>query len=622
MNASPPPVSRRVRWLLAALLAVAFALRLWYAWIEPHSDRTYDERYSFQNLGPLLDHGIWEPYQTFYLAASWLPQAAVLGASEALHRLTGIAVLAIHGETADGWSATAYRLARGVVVVWSVLDLFVVFLVGRRLFDERVGLLAAALLAAFGRDLISAGKFKPDTLVVLLTVCAFYAAVALARDDGWRRFAVVGVFVGLAMSAKMTGISAAFAPAAAVLFLGWRRLALWLRLAWAALVSFLTFAALNPYLSKVLRSVLNLSQGYDERAAAAESSHVTVFWRQFEFLAIHHGWVVFGFAMAGLVGLVAVARREAEPRERRLGAFLLVFQVVGYSLLHTGGMSLFRGQNYLSVSPFTSLAAAWAMLVAWRWLGARWPVLGRRALAAAVWGALGLWLVLRPARLVYGEAIPSNWDQAWEFLQLELQPLATRQVSYVAAERQKRTLMEDRALAAILRLDSSTPGEPLDLSDAELLPADDPSLEARLRSGAAAARRFTSRPFASQGKAVVALVHPWRLAVESSPSLAASRDGGAFTAVLPGALAPGDVVALELLLPRGERLRDGVSLEPGGPLPVVTGGLAPKRSRFLTARFAVTGSPVTVRVFAPARLRPAQVEVRLLRFEPPARGGG
>ena len=135
MTASPPPVSRTVRWLLAALLAIAFGLRLWYAWVEPHSDRTYDERYSFQNLGPLLDQGIWEPSQTFYLAASWLPQAAVLGASETLHRVTGIEGLAIHGDTADGWSAYAYRMARGVVVVWSVLDLFVVFLIGRRLFD-------------------------------------------------------------------------------------------------------------------------------------------------------------------------------------------------------------------------------------------------------------------------------------------------------------------------------------------------------------------------------------------------------------------------------------------------------------------------------------------------------
>jgi hypothetical protein len=97
-----------------------------------------------------------------------------------------------------------------------------------------------------------------------------------------------------------------------------------------------------------------------------------------------------------------------------------------------------------------------------------------------------------------------------------------------------------------------------------------------------------------------------------------SRDGAAFATALPGGLRGGDVVALEILLPRGERLTGGVSLSPGGPLPVVTGGLAPKRSRFLTARFAVPGSPVAVRVLAPARLRPAQVEVRLLRFEPPS----
>jgi hypothetical protein len=433
----------------------------------------------------------------------------------------------------------------------------------------------------------------------------------------------VGVFVGLAMSAKMTGVSAAFAPAAAVLFLGWRRWTLWLRLAWAALVSFLTFAALNPYLSKVLRSVLNLSAGYEERAAAAESGHFTVLWRQFEFLAIHHGWVVFAFAMAGLVGLAAVARREAEPRERRLGAFLLVFQVLGYSLLHAGGMSLFRGQNYLSVSPFTALAAAWAMVGGWRSIAARRPWWSRRAVAATLWGALALWLVLRPAAMVYREAIPSNWDQAWEFLQLELQPQATRQVAYVAAERQKRTLMEGRALAAILRLDRAAPTAVLDLSDAELLPGDDPALAARLGAAPAAARRFTSRPFASQGKAVVALVHPWRLDAEASRTVPVTRAGGGFRGAVPAGFAPGDIVALEILVPRGERLPGGVGIEPGGALAMVTGGLAPKRSRFLTARFALGAPAAEIRIFAPARLRPEQVEVRLLRFEPaPARRDG
>lgn len=615
MRGSSPPVSRPVRWLLGAFLLTTLALRLWYAGLEPNADRTYDERYSFENIGPLLDQHTLEPSQTFYLTLAWLPQAALLAASEGFHRLTGNELFAVRS-AGGGWSATAYRIARALVAIYSVCGLLVVFLIGRRLFDERVGLLAAALLGAFTRDLVSAGKFKPDTLVVLLTLCAFYKTLDLSRDTGWKRFAIVGAIIGCGMSTKMTGISAALPITAAVLFLGWRRLELWLRLGFAALVSFLTFWVLNPYLGRVLRSVANLDEGYESRAEVADSGHLTVYYRQIEFLWTHHGVWIFAFAVAGLFGLAWLAVRPGAQAERRLGSFMLVFQVVVYSLMHGAGMSLFRGQNYLSVAPFTALAAAWAMLAAWRWAVARQPWLTRRAVAATLWVALAAWLVARPALAVYREAVPSNWDMAWAFLQDELRPLANRQVSYVADQRQERLLLEDRAMPAIVRAASAERAALLTLADAELLPAASPQLSSRRAAVEAAERTFTSRAFHSQGEDVVVRLHPWDL----DPAVAllpVTREGDAFDAALPPDVAAGEVLAFEILLPRGERIRGGVTLGPATPLAVVTGGLRPKRSRYLTARFTLPAAGGHLRILANPQLSPAQVEVRLLRFAPP-----
>jgi 4-amino-4-deoxy-L-arabinose transferase-like glycosyltransferase len=527
----------------------------------------------------------------------------------------------VHAPTGDGWSFNAYRMARGLVAVWSTLSVLVVFLAGRRLFGDGVGLLAAALLAAFTRHVVAGGTFKPDTLVVLFTVLAFYKTLDLARDTGWRRFAVIGVAIGCAMAAKMTGVSAALPPVAAVAFLGWRRFELWLRLAFAAAVSFLTFTAFNPYLVKVVRTALHLSEGYESRALAEDSGHGTVFWRQFEFLGIHHGWVIFACALAGLAGLAFLARRRAEPLERRLGAFLIVVQVVGYSLIHGGGMTLFRGQNFLSVSPFTALAAAWAMAEAWRWLASRVRWLSRPAIAAAVWAVLGLWLLARPTMAVYREAIPSNWDAAWASLQDDLQPLALRQVAYVSNERQKRTLLEGRALAAILPAEGAQRAALLALSDAELLAEKDGFLAERRVSTPAVEERFASRPFEAQGESVILRRHPWSLDPTLSSPLPLAREGEAVAADLPAAARPGDVLALEILLPRNERWPGEVTVG-SEALPVVTGGLRPKKSRYMTARFSLSAEGAQVRVTVPPRVEAQEVEVRVWRYLPPAAAEG
>ena len=93
-------------------------------------------------------------------------------------------------------------------------------------------------------------------------------------------------------------------------------------------------------------------------------------------------------------------------------------------------MTLFRGQNYMPVAPFTSLLAAWAMVETWRALTRRVPMLVARPAAVAVWTVAGLLLLGQQLTVVYGRVIPSNWSAAREELTSRLAPLELRHVAY------------------------------------------------------------------------------------------------------------------------------------------------------------------------------------------------
>lgn len=86
--------------------------------------------------------------------------------------------------------------------IFLALLLVAVFGLGRRLADDRAGLLAAFLTAAVPVLLLGSRSFNMD--VPLAAMVAWFA-YALVRSDGlarWRWVAVAGVFAGLAMLAK------------------------------------------------------------------------------------------------------------------------------------------------------------------------------------------------------------------------------------------------------------------------------------------------------------------------------------------------------------------------------------------------------------------------------------
>jgi hypothetical protein len=478
--------------------------------------------------------------------------------------------------------------------------------------------------------------FKPDILVVLLTTVTFYWTLAAAFRPSLGRYLRVGVGIGLAVSAKYTGVAASLPITAAALYHGLgprrdRRQLGWLVL--AGLASLATFVALNPFLGVVLRYVPRLVNGYAAHGRAEHSGHWTVFVQQIEFLIVHHGWLTALLVLAGTIGVLWRSWRPApdETAEQRLGWSLVLSLFLGYSFLHAAGLTLFRSQNYLPVAPFTSLLAAWALVEGWRALARRIAVLGTRPVALAAGMVAGLLLLGQQFVLIYGWVVPTNWTLANQILTGRLKPPELRHVAYEKKAGVLRLGTRERALTMeVDRLDRLDPAL-LDVADAEVFPEsrlDGPSAEFYRRRIERLDRRqvvrVASRPFRSRGDDVILLLHPWRQDGRFGPlpleHPLGRPDGGqrSLTSVLPPDVAPGDILSAVLWVPSRRPRPDRLRLDPGGSLvPAYETTWRPRKIRLMTPRFTLSAGE-RVRIPAPPGARPGGYRLELYRWRPEA----
>ncbi len=625
---SPP------RWIglaLAAVLLASFAVRTWDASFGLYAGRHFDERFTFKNVSAILKHGELKPRHAFYLSLSYLPQTAVLAASDGLYRMTDRPIFSIFGESRDGNSPTAYWLARMVNVVYGTLSLWVLFLIGRRLYSPEVGLLAAAVLAAVPRHLTSSAEFKPDILVILLTLVTFHWTLSAASRPALGRFLRVGLGVGLAVSTKYTGIAGAIPITAAVLKNGWRDRRQWLWLVLAGLTSILTFLILNPFLDVVFQFIPILVKGYADKGVTEKSNHWVVFERQVDFLIRNHGPVVAVFLLLGLVGLLWRTYRPApeDSEERRLGSMLILSILLGYSVIHALGMTLFRSQNYLPVVPFSSLAAAWAMVETWRLLARRIPRLSWPPLAALLGlGVCGV-LVAQEASVVYSRVVPTSFSAVNDALLSGLEPPGLRHVVFESSlgrfdwgESSRRPI-----LSPVDRLAGQNPRF-LDLADVEIFPShqtegpDAAFYRDRLGRVPTGQVETMDHVFLRRrGEAVTVIRHPWELESETEIGLTRPANGDLVGLLPAGRFQPGDVLSVQLVVPKTAADEDLYSarLVPGDQT-IRLGETGRHRSRFFrtSPRFELAAGEGEIRLAADPEDSPGDFRLTIYRWRPAA----
>ncbi len=643
------PVTGRRRTLVALVALVAivgFGLRAWYGSWGLDKSRFYDERFSFDNVRAVLTEGSLEPANGYYPALSYLPQTALLALAE---NVFGVPVLV------DGYRFTpaAYLVCRLVQALYGALSLVLVFLVGRRLFSSAAGGIAAILLAFSPFHIHASAYFKPDAPLVAAILAAFYWSLDAVERPSPGRYALAGVGVALALSAKLTGGLIAIPLVVGTLVAGWRDLRRLALLALAGGASLALFLAANPYWRWYLHWLGVLQREYARKAGGAEASHWAVPGKAVGFLLSPgvHGAVVGLLGVAGIAVLAWVVLRAGRSA-RSVGAARAPYaMLLAFVVVHVAAYAVvtphFKGNNFLPIVPFTALLAGWLLAEAPRLLAARlgWP--GPRSAAAAGGVVAVLFAAPLGASYVYDSLVPTTWDAAREFLTARIAgpgepaepgplPVVYRerwQASRVPWEGERLAGHANAVVVEVERLAGA--GAPaLDRADGEVFlarsldGADGAFYRGRLEAAARrSTRRFEPRLFRLRGPGLVAIAHPWPPADEETALELAPRGDGesGWSAPLPAASA-GATVSLALWVPFAKLERspgtvsielDGTALEPRWV------GRRGNGHLFATERLPLPGGALEAALLGVGRGGRGRPALVLYRWDPaPARGGG
>jgi hypothetical protein len=389
------PLSRRATLALLILMVLLdIAVCSWIASARPDRSRGPDEQYSLRNVEHTLRTGELRPINPYYPGLSELPQILILGASQMLHRMTRVEAFAVLQEQ-QGVTPTGYRLCRWSVVVLGAGYLLLTFAVGRRLFSQETALLGVLICMTAPIHIRATSIYKPDALLVLLVLLTFLWSLEVAERGTLGTYLLAGLGVGLASSSKQTGALASI-PLVVATMLGWRQVARWLWLGVAALASVCVFFLLNPYPDK-LGKLFNIIRPY--KAWAAQHGNPE---RGHHLLALTFvprklvgpaflGPVLGVASLLGFVGLLFLLYRRRNLRPQAVRLALFVTYPVCFVLV-CAAISDFHRQNvFLSLLPFSSLAAGWLLAELWQCTGARLDGWRRRLL---FWPALTGLLIL------------------------------------------------------------------------------------------------------------------------------------------------------------------------------------------------------------------------------------
>ena len=109
---------------------------------------------------------------------------------------------------------------RLLMALLDTLTIFLLFLLGRRLYGAWSGLLAAALYAFTAQAIQLSHFFAIDPASTTFTVLAVFGAVLMVQDRSWRGALIVGIGAGLAISSKFSALPILAAPVMAALVVG------------------------------------------------------------------------------------------------------------------------------------------------------------------------------------------------------------------------------------------------------------------------------------------------------------------------------------------------------------------------------------------------------------------
>jgi hypothetical protein len=259
---------------------------------------------------------------------------------------------------------SVFAIARAVSAVAGTVAVGLLAWAGARLFDRRVGLIAAALLAVAFLP-VHYSHLALNDVPTLAPLCLALVGIAgVLREGRTVDFALAGAGLGLACATKYTAGIVLVPLLTAVAFSGGRRHVR--ELAIAAVVALGAFLIVNPYalldfgaFMDGLRAQSSASNDGGGKLGLTDRHGITYY---LSTLTWGFGWLP---ALAALAGAVLLWRRD-RPAAAILVPAPLLF------LVFMGIQDRFFARWLLPVYPLLCLLAAWAVVELARRPGRRW----------------------------------------------------------------------------------------------------------------------------------------------------------------------------------------------------------------------------------------------------------
>ncbi len=338
-----PAARRRYPFLIAvlALMAAAFGLRLWGLEVGLPYVYNVDEGAHFvpRAVG-MFDHD----YDPRY----FINPPALTYVFHVLYWLR------FGGEETRELVATdpglVFGYARVTVAVLAALSVGAMAWAGTRLFDRRVGFVAAALLAVAFLP-VHYGHFALNDAALVLPVClAIAGAAGILKTGRLREFALAGAAVGVAAAFKYTaGIALVAVIAAALLAPRWR----WRGLLAVGTTALAGFLALNPY---ALLNFEAFRAGLDEQSSASSDGGEKLGLELIHPLRYYAQTLLWGLGALPVIAAVAAAL-PLWARRYRVAMVLLPAPLLFFAIM--GSQDRFFARWALPAYPFLILLAAW-----------------------------------------------------------------------------------------------------------------------------------------------------------------------------------------------------------------------------------------------------------------------
>lgn len=300
-------------------------------------------------------------------------------------------------------------IARATTALLGVLAVWLLYLIAQRLFDRRVALLSAALMAVAFLPVFYAKLALNDVPTLVPVELALWASAGILRSGRRRNYLIGGLALGIAAATKYTG-GIAVLPLAGAIVLRDRgdHRTLLRNTALAGGAAILAFIVCDPYSLLAFNTFKSgLSHQGAESAAASGK------------LGLTHGSGVLYYlwtATWGVGWVPSIAALAAIPclyfRERRLLAFFV--PALAVYLLFMGLQGRYFGRWLMPVIPMICILAAYSAIAAADTLASRLPRVRVPAalLAGALLCAQGLVYSIHSG-LVNSRADTRNIARAW-----------------------------------------------------------------------------------------------------------------------------------------------------------------------------------------------------------------